>query len=257
MQCSAVAAGVACIVLSAGLCAQEGPVHAPDGRAPRLIEPLYFAPKPNAPFTATARTLVVDTLPDGSTTTSENARLVTRDVGGRIFQERVTFVPVPSNGRESHVHATDYTDPVEHTHYHCEMAAKVCNLFDYYAPVIAVAAPAGPQAGGKTYLMREDLGSDTFAGLEVQHSRETLTIYSQTVGNTRNILRTVEYWYSPALGVNVQVKRHDPRDGDQTLWLADLVLDSPDPEKFQVPADFRIVDHRDPRAAQPSADANR
>ena len=248
--------GVACIVMSAGLCAQESPVHAPDGRAPQLIEPLYFAPKPNAPFTATARTLVVDTLPDGSTTTSENSRLVTRDGEGRIFQERATFVPKPNLGRESRVHATDYTDPIEHKHYHCDMAAKVCNLFDYDAPVIAVAAPAGPQPGGKTYLVREDLGTDTFAGLEVQHSRETLTIYPQTVGNTGNILRTVEYWYSPALGVNVQVKRHDPRDGDQTLWLTDLVLDAADPEMFKVPADFRVIDHRDPQAGR-AGNANR
>jgi hypothetical protein len=34
-----------------------GPAHAPDGRAPQLISPLYFSPKPNAPFTATARTV--------------------------------------------------------------------------------------------------------------------------------------------------------------------------------------------------------
>src|ERR1700759_3532696 len=104
--------------------------------------------------------------------------------------------------------------------------------------------PAGPQPDGKTYLTREDLGAETFAGLEVRPSRETLTIYSQAVGNTKTILRTVEYWYSPALGVNVQVKRHDPRDGDQTLWLTDVSLDAPEPEKFKVPADYRVVDFR-------------
>ena len=98
---------------SGALIAQEGgPAHAPDGRAQQLISPLYFAPRPNAPFTATARTLWVRTLPDGSTVTHENSRLVTRDAEGRIFQERVTFVPVPNiEKRESWVHATDYDDP--------------------------------------------------------------------------------------------------------------------------------------------------
>ena len=259
MRYSALAAVAACGLLSAGLYAQDGgPAHAPDGRAPHFIAPLYFSPKPNAPFTATARTLWVSTLPDGSTMTAENARLVMRDVDGRIFQERVTFVPVPNDGkRQSRVHAEDYSDPIAHTFYHCNTATKVCSLFGYHDPATEAVAPAGPQPGGRTYLMREDLGTETFAGLEVRHSRETLTIYSDTIGNTRNILRTVEYWYSPALGVNVQVKRHDPRDGDQTLWLTDVSLDPPDPEKFKVPADFRIVDHRDPQSVQQETGSER
>ncbi len=87
-------------------------------------------------------------------------------------------------------------------------------------------ARAGQQPDKTTFLTREDLGVDTFAGLEVQRSRETFTIYRETVGNTKTILRTVDYWYSPALGVNVQVKRHDPRDGDQTLWLDERIADS-------------------------------
>jgi hypothetical protein len=237
-----------------GLMAQEGgPAHAPDGRAQQLISPLYFSPKPNAPFTATAKTIWVRTLPDGSTITSENARLVTRDTEGRIFQERVTFVPVPNvEKRPSWIHASDYYDPVELTWYHCDTGPKVCNLFDYHVPVTEALAPAGLQPGRTTFLTREDLGVDTFAGLDVQKSRETLTIYTETVGNTRTILRTVDYWYSPALGVNVQVKRHDPRDGDQTLWLTDVTLTAADPGKFKVPAGYRIIDHRANAPAAPA-----
>ena len=259
MRSSALVTVTACLLVLVGSWAQEsGPAHAPDGRAPRFIDPLYFSPKPNAPFTATARTIWVSTLADGSTVTTENARQVTRDIDGRIFQERATFVPVPNDGKHSsRVHATDYSDPLEHTLYHCDTASKVCNLFDYHAPVIDVVVPAGPQPGGRTYLTREDLGTETFAGLEVRHSRETFAISSDTIGNTRNILRVVEYWYSPSLGVNVQVKRHDPRDGDQTLWLADVALDSPDPERFKVPADDRVIDHRDPQAAQQTANSER
>jgi hypothetical protein len=231
---------------SARIVAQEaGPAHAPDGRAPQLIMPLYFAPKPNAPFTATARTLVVRTLPDGSTVTSENARLVSRDPDGRIFQQRVTFVPVPNlDKREMRVHATDYYDAIEHTHYHCDTDSKVCDLSNYYVPVKDAVVPTGSQGDRTTFLTREDLGVDTFAGLDVQKSRETTTVFAGTVGNTGTILRTVDYWYSPALGVNVQVKRHDPRDGDQTLWLADVSLTAVDPDTFKVPADYRILDHR-------------
>jgi hypothetical protein len=110
-----------------------GPVHAPDGQAPLLISPLYFPPKPNAPFTAVAKTLVVQTLSDGSTLTTQNARHVARDVDGRIFEERVTFVPVPDDGkRKMRVHAVDYFDPVNHTWYHCDTRPKVCQLSEYH-----------------------------------------------------------------------------------------------------------------------------
>ena len=234
---------------------EVGPVHAPDRRAPELISPLYFPPKPNAPFTATARTVWVRTLPDGSTVTSENARLVSRDAQGRIYQQRATFVPVPNlPNREMQVHATDFYDPTEHTHYHCEASTSICDLHNYYAPVTEAVEPAGLRPDRTTFLTRKDLGVDTFAGLEVQKSRETTTVYTETVGNTRTILRTVDYWYSPALGVNVQVKRHDPRDGDQTLWLTDVSLTAPDPETFKLPEGYRILDHR-PVAPAPAAPA--
>jgi hypothetical protein len=211
----------------------------------QLIAPLYFSPKPNAPFTATARTLWVRTLPGGSTVTTENARVVARDAEGRVFEQRVTFVPVPNDGKhQSRVHATDYYDPVDHIRYHCDTALEVCNLFDYYDRATDAVMPTGLQPDKTSYLTREDLGVDTFAGLEVQKSRETTTLYTETVGNTRTILRTVDYWYSPALGVNLQVKRHDPRDGDQTLWISDISLTASDPETFKVPASYRVIDHR-------------
>jgi|HubBroStandDraft_1064217.scaffolds.fasta_scaffold259558_1 hypothetical protein len=242
----AILAALSILPVSVYLRAQEaGPAHAPDGRAPQLISPLYFSPKPNAPFNATARTVWVRTLPDGSTVTSENARSVSRDAEGRIFEQRVTFVPVPNTEeRQMRVHATDYYDPIEHTHYHCDTASRICDLFNYYVPVNDAVAPAGLQADKTTFLTRNDLGIDTFAGLDVQRSRETTTLYTETVGNTRTILRTVDYWYSPVLGVNVQVKRHDPRDGDQTLWLTDVSLTAADPDTFKVPAGYRILDHR-------------
>jgi hypothetical protein len=55
--------------------------------------------------------------------------------------------------------------------------------------------------------------------------------------------------------VNAQVKRHDPRDGEQTLWLTDISLNAPDPETFKVPTDYRILDHRDPDRTQRAPNA--
>jgi len=234
------------ILCSATMVAAQEATHAPDFRAQERIAPLYFPPVADAPFSAIAHTTWVRTLPDGSSETHENARVVARDSDGRIFQERRTFVPVPNpTNQQSITRATQYDDPVAHVTYFCLPGAKVCNAF----PLVTVPdreLPAGLQPDGTTYLTRENLGVDTFAGLDVVRTRETFTFYRASVGNTKTILRTVDYWYSAALGVNVQVKRHDPRDGDQTLWLSNIVESAPEELWFQVPAGYQIIDHRGP-----------
>lgn len=199
---------------------------------------------------AIAKTVWVRTLPDGSTVTTQNERVVARDMDGRIFQERRTFSPVPDDGKHQSVaYMNVYSDPTTHTLYNCSIFQKVCHLVSYHEPVNLPDRREGLQPDGTSYLTRENLGVDTFEGLEVQRSRETYTFFSQTIGNTKTILRTVDYWYSPELGVNVQVKRHDPRDGDQTLWLTNISQTAATPDVFEVPAGYRIIDDRVPSVA--------
>ncbi|HEX4758866.1 MAG TPA: hypothetical protein VH308_12825 [Terracidiphilus sp.] len=222
-----------------------GPEHAPDFRAQQKLAPLYFSSKSRAPFMAIAKTVWVQTLPDGSTVTRQNERVVTRDMDGRIFQERRTFIPVPDDGKQQSVaYVNEYSDPVAHTMYSCFPGPKICNLATYFGLLNEASVPVGLQRDGISFLTRENLGVDTIEGLPVQRSRETFTFFKEKIGNTKTILRVVDYWYSPALGVNVKVVRHDPRDGDQTLWLTNISATAADPSTFQVPADFRIYDRR-------------
>lgn len=239
--------GLLCASLILGwataLVAQEA-VHAPDFRAPERIAPLYFPAMANAPFSAIAHTTWVRTLPDGSSETHENARVVARDGEGRVFQERRTFVPAPNpTNQQSLAYAAEYTDPVKHVIYRCRPQGRLCHESAFYGVGQQELRP-GLQPDGTTYLTRENLGVDTFAGLDVGRTRETFTFYRASVGNTKTILRTVDYWYSPALGVNVKVVRHDPRDGDQTLWLSDIVQSAPEERWFQVPAGYQVIDDR-------------
>ncbi len=238
------------------VCAQDAtPLHAPDFRAPYYIAPLYFPPVANAPFMAIAKTLVVRILPDGSTVTAQNQRVVARDMDGRIFQERRTFVPVPNpQNLQSIARVDEYDDPAAHSLYDCNVFQRVCNVFAYHPIMDQPPTPVGLRPGGRTYLTRENLGTEQFDGQDVIHTRETLTVFSETVGNTKNIIRVVDYWYSPSLGINLKVVRHDPRDGDQTLWLTNLSLSAPDPSTFQPPASYRIVDHRNPTPQAPNGE---
>lgn len=225
----------------AGLQAQQAAAtHAPDGRAPKFVAPLVFPPKPGAPFMAIARMVEVQILPDGSTVTRHNERAVARDADGRVFEERRAFAP--GRGPEaSRLLATDFVDPQAKTLHRCFPGPNYCEIYDYFFRMPAP-MPAGLQPDKTTYLTRENLGTETFAGVETQHSRETFTLYTESVGNSKTILRTVDYWYSAELGVNVQVKRHDPRDGDQTLWLTDLTGSAPEPSTFNLPDGYRMVD---------------
>ena len=128
--------------------------------------------------------------------------------------------------------------------YNCFPGPKTCNLLNYFDPLDRPETPAGLQPDGVSFLTRENLGVDTFEGIEVQRTRETFTFFKLKIGNTKTILRVVDYWYSPALGINVKVVRHDPRDGDQTLWLTNISTTAADPSTFQVPAGYQVFDRR-------------
>jgi hypothetical protein len=53
-----------------------------------------------------------------------------------------------------------------------------------------------------------------------------------------------EFWYSPQLGFNLLSKRSDPRIGTQTFTVTDLTTSEPDPNLFNLPDGFNVVDQR-------------
>jgi hypothetical protein len=55
-----------------------------------------------------------------------------------------------------------------------------------------------------------------------------------------------EVWTSPDLKTIVSSKRSDPRMGDQTFRLTNIVRSEPDASLFTVPSDYKIVDGSEP-----------
>jgi hypothetical protein len=88
----------------------------------------------------------------------------------------------------------------------------------------------------------EDLGSQTMEGVIVNGVRTTHTIAASEIGNDKPIRIVTEVWTSPDLKTVVYSKRSDPRMGDQTFQLTNIVRAEPDASLFTVPADFKIVD---------------
>ena len=72
--------------------------------------------------------------------------------------------------------------------------------------------------------------------------RTTRTIPAGQIGNEKPISIVTEVWTSPDLKTVVYSKRSDPRMGEQTFRLTDIVRNEPNPSLLTVPADFKIVD---------------
>jgi hypothetical protein len=88
----------------------------------------------------------------------------------------------------------------------------------------------------------EDLGTQTMEGVQVTGVRTTRTIPVGEIGNDRPITIVTEVWTSPELKTIVYSKRTDPRMGEQTFQLTNIVRSEPDVSLFMVPPDFKIVD---------------
>ena len=217
--------------------------HAPDGTTMERINNIDIPPLPNAPFTATVTAGWTRTLEDGGTLTTQNHRMVARDSSGRIFQERRYLIP---NGdtKTSPLSELDFSDPTLHELYICFPAERVCRLLNYSAPTEFNLMQPGelPNHSGK--LTREDLGKNTLEGMEVVGTRETMTLDANTVGNSRPLAITKEFWYSSQLGINLLVKRSDPRHGTQIFSVSEIKLAAPNPTTFQLPQGYAIQDMR-------------
>ena len=92
----------------------------------------------------------------------------------------------------------------------------------------------------------EELGSQTMEGVLVNGVRTTHTIPAGQIGNERPIAIVSEIWTSPDLKTVVFSKRTDPRMGEQTFRLTNIVRAEPDPSLFTVPPDFKIVEGPQP-----------
>jgi hypothetical protein len=96
--------------------------------------------------------------------------------------------------------------------------------------------------GDPAQVTTEDLGSQTMEGIIVNGVRTTHTIPAGQMGNEKPIVIVTEVWTSPDLKTIVSSKRSDPRMGEQTFRLTNLVRAEPDASLFTIPPDFKIVD---------------
>ena len=114
-------------------------------------------------------------------------------------------------------------------------------------------APAGavelfPPGTTGMYEPAEELGEQVLEGLLVKGTRMTDTIPAGTIGNERAIDIVTERWYSKDIDAMVLQRFSDPRFGETTYRLVNVVLGEPSPDLFQVPQGYELEAPEMPRA---------
>lgn len=99
--------------------------------------------------------------------------------------------------------------------------------------------------GGRGTMLEENrapLEHKTIDGLAVEGRKNTETIPAGQIGNELPITITSEEWTSTDLKVLVMTKHSDPRTGESSYRLTNVVRAEPDPSLFLVPSDYEIRD---------------
>jgi hypothetical protein len=233
-------------------------VRAEDGGVNEMMESIVVSAKPQAPFTLMLETEWVRVLADGGTITVGNKRRIARDAGGRIYQERWFLVPRNGN-EESEMTTIQISDPNAHTLYNCFFVGdkkNVCELLTYtqMMPAVNIAekSAAGDLPGNRGSFLHEALGKQFISGVETVGVRDVTAYNPGVFGNDRKVTAEREAWYSPQLDLNLLSIRSDPRNGKQTFTATNVVLGDPDPMLFELPAGFKVVDHRLTSPAEPN-----
>jgi hypothetical protein len=222
------------------------------------VEPFDGAEqKTGAPYTADIVTEAVQTLADGNRIERQTTSSVARDSQGRVRREQQLAAIGPIlpqvDGR-----LITIMNPVEGVHYSLDPARKVAMRSPMpvgkpgsggvaRTQIVIGTGPVATTDVDTIFTRRapeqgrtESLGTSVIEGVQAEGTRTTVTIPAGSIGNQAPIDMVSERWFSPELGVVVLSRRSDPRFGETTYRLQNIVRAEPAPELFQVPADYTI-----------------
>jgi hypothetical protein len=90
----------------------------------------------------------------------------------------------------------------------------------------------------------EKLPEQTIEGVLAEGTRITMTIPAGEFDNEQPMVISHEEWYAPELHMIVLMKHNDPRFGETTYHLSNILRGEPSPELFQAPTGYKITDSR-------------
>ncbi len=202
-----------------------------------------------APFSAVAVSESTQTLADGNHIARKTESNVFRDSQGR-FRKEVTLPaigPLATSGQPKSFVLIN--DPVAGAHFILHPDAKTAEKMDIPLGAVKDLIKGKmeyhrQQAIADGSLKKEDLGTQTIAGVSAQGTRMTHTIPAGQMGNEKPITIVTEHWYSNDLQMMVMSKRNDPRFGDTSYMLTNIQRQEPAASLFTVPSDYTVTSGR-------------
>ncbi len=97
-------------------------------------------------------------------------------------------------------------------------------------------------ASGEGQTTTESLGQQLIEGVPAEGTRTTTVIPAGKVGNVQPIKIVSEEWFSPDLQLLLMTRHSDPRTGETTYRLTNIVRGEQDRSLFDVPPDYSVVE---------------
>lgn len=234
-----------------------------------------------APYSATVINESVQTLADGNRIVQKTTGSTARDSQGRTRND-AALPTIGNMSPTGAPHLVFIVDPVAQTSYTLNLDEKTAHVMGskiltgpmpgpdvagekWFArastlPTLSGIPPPPPMGGHmgpmtvsssaqkvdldkeQAESRTEDLGVQVIEGVNAQGVRITRTISAGEIGNEKPIEIVTEAWTSSDLKTIVMSKRTDPRSGEQTFRLTNVLRSEPDPALFTVPADYKTVE---------------
>jgi len=246
--------GFVLLLAAAGLGWPQSLPPAGRARAPRFLGAEAGMPHrvvKGSPFSGDLVTETTETLADGNRIRQSSTAHLVRDSAGRTRREEslAGLGALAAGGAAQQV--VFVHDPVAGASYALDPGRKTANKSTWAgvnpggAPFSASAqARREMRAGSANQSVRtESLGAATIEGLPAQGVRITTTIPAGAIGNDAPIQVVTERWYSPELQMVILSRRNDPRSGETVSRLINVSRSEPAAALFQVPPDFKIIEH--------------
>jgi len=217
-----------------------------------------------APFCVDVVTTRTQTLADGNRLQNKRSDHVCRDSKGRARREiRSTVTPTAEPSAVQTVRSITIFDPsaklaitlepVKHT-------ARLMRMSLRPAVPSTLTPSSGPSwqevPKNNTHVtprtgddvVEENLGEDSVHGVVVKGTKITRTIPAGHMGNDLPLIIVTERWYSDDLKTVMRLKQTDPRVGETSIEVTNVVPGEPDPSLFQIPADYKVEESHPDKA---------
>jgi hypothetical protein len=201
------------------------------------VDGVFVTPVPNVPLTAVVELTSTQALGDGTTVSKKTFNDIARDSQGRIYNERRAMVPETSNATPGilSMHIFDPTTKLN-TFMDPETHLARQSVFERPAPAVGLVPVSRPG------FQVQDLGTESMENVVVHGTKTWRTISGNATGTGKAVTVTDETWYSDELHLNMLLKHNDPRTGEQTVTITKVERSEPPAEKFEIPADYKILD---------------